>query len=261
MLVNFCKYEGAGNDFVIVDDRKKVFPAQNHDLVKKICDRRFGIGADGLMLLRPVEGYDFNMVYYNSDGKESTMCGNGGRCIAAFAHRLGIVGNSMAFLAVDGEHKAELTHNNEVRLKMKDVEAVESGNDFYYLNTGSPQYVKFVTRLNDLDVFKEGRAIRYNQRFAQEGTNVDFVEDMESYLFVRTYERGVEDETLACGTGVTASVISAYLHRKLDSFSFSQPVVVKGGNLKVSFIQSGNVFSEIWLEGPGTFVFKGEIEI
>jgi diaminopimelate epimerase len=261
MLLSFYKYQGAGNDFVILDDRNGSFPARNYELVKKLCDRRFGIGADGLMLLRSAQDNDFNMVYYNSDGKEGTMCGNGGRCIAAFAHKIGIVGNTMVFMAIDGEHKAELTNSNEVRLKMKDVDQVESGYGFYYLNTGSPHYVKFITSLDKLDVFKEGRAVRYNHRFSNEGTNVDFVEDLGSYLFVRTYERGVEDETLACGTGVVASVISAYLHRKIDSFSFVLPVITRGGNLKVSFNKSGTVFSDIWLEGPADFVFDGKFEI
>jgi len=261
MLLDFCKYEGAGNDFILLDDRVHGFPSIHHNLVKRLCDRKFGIGADGLMLLRSCQGYDFNMVYYNSDGREGSMCGNGGRCIVAFAQRLGIVKNKARFLAVDGEHLAELTSDNYVRLKMSDVSEIEAGPDFFFLNTGSPHYVTFTKQLTELDVFRAGREIRYNERFHAEGTNVDFVEDCSDYLFVRTYERGVENETLACGTGVVASVISSCLQRGNDKISCTVPVKVMGGLLQVSLIKTENVFTDIWLEGPATFVFKGQIDI
>lgn len=261
MLLDFEKYEGAGNDFILIDDRNNKFPALRYDLVKKLCDRRFGIGADGLMLLRTREGYDFEMLYYNSDGKEGSMCGNGGRCIVAFAHKLGIIDKRAKFIAIDGEHAAEAIAENYIRLKMMDVSEIETGHDYYYLNTGSPHYVTFTTNVKELDVFKAGRDIRYNQRFQETGTNVDFVEDFGEYLSVRTYERGVENETLACGTGVVASVISACLHRKNDKIACTLPIKVLGGLLKVSLNKTGNSFTDIWLEGPATFVFKGSFDI
>lgn len=261
MLLDFYKYEGAGNDFILVDDRKSSFPLLQHDLVKHLCDRRFGIGADGLMLLRSRPGYDFDMIYFNSDGREGSMCGNGGRCIAAFAQKLGIIENKARFMAVDGEHMAIISAENYVRLKMTDVSEIESGSGFYYLNTGSPHYVKFAKSVKDIDVFREGRSIRYNLRFKDVGTNVNFVEDFDDYIFVRTYERGVEDETLACGTGVVASAISACLYRHYDKISCSISVKVMGGQLKVSLNKSGNLFTDIWLEGPATFVYNGSISL
>lgn len=261
MILEFFKYEGAGNDFILLDDRTGIFPSIHYDLVKRLCDRRFGIGADGLMLLRSCAGYDFNMVYYNSDGREGTMCGNGGRCIAAFAQKLGIVQKRARFMAIDGEHLATLTAEHYVRLKMSDVRDIESGEDYYYLNTGSPHYVTFVKGLTDLDVCTKGREIRNNNRFRDQGTNVNFVEAIGDSLFVRTYERGVENETLACGTGVVAAVISAYLDRNSDKISWSVPVKVMGGQLQVSFQVQDGRFTDIWLEGPATFVYEGKITL
>jgi diaminopimelate epimerase len=261
MILEFYKYEGAGNDFILLDDRTGIFPSIHYDLVKRLCDRRFGIGADGLMLLRSCPGYDFNMVYYNSDGREGTMCGNGGRCIAAFAEKLGIVQKRARFMAIDGEHLATLMAEHYVRLKMSDVQGIESGKGYYYLNTGSPHYVTFVTGLAGLDVFTAGRDIRFNNRFREEGTNVNFVEEVGDHLFVRTYERGVENETLACGTGVVAAVISAYLKRKSDKIAWSMPVKVMGGQLQVSFTVQDDRFTDIWLEGPATYVFQGKITL
>lgn len=260
-MLEFFKYEGAGNDFILVDDRTARFPANDQDLVKRLCNMKFGIGADGLMLLRSCPGYDFEMVYYNADGRESTMCGNGGRCIAVFARKLGIIECSARFLAADGEHLADLLSDHYVKLKMSDVSDYEAGRDFYFLNTGSPHYVSFTTGLDKIDVVAAGREIRYSDRFRELGTNVNFVEEGPDYLFVRTYERGVENETQACGTGVVASVISSCLRQKDDKISYSVPVRVLGGQLKVSLKRKGNIFSDIWLEGPATFVFKGQIEI
>jgi diaminopimelate epimerase len=260
-MLEFYKYEGAGNDFILVDDRTTTFPADNHDLVKHLCDRNFGIGADGLMLLRSCPGYDFEMVYYNADGRESTMCGNGGRCIAAFARKLGIAQRRVRFLAADGEHLADLLSDHYAKLKMSDVLDFETGEDYYFLNTGSPHYVSFTTHLAAMDVVAAGRKIRYSERFREQGTNVDFVEEGSDYLFVRTYERGVENETMACGTGVVASVISACLRQGGDKISYSMPVRVLGGQLKVSLDRRGNSFTDIWLEGPASFVFKGQMKI
>ena len=261
MVAEFYKYEGAGNDFIIFDDRANFFPDQNHGLIRLLCDRRFGIGADGLILLRNQHGYDFSMLYFNADGNQSSMCGNGGRCMAAFANHLGIIHEKTRFTAVDGEHLAEMTIPGHVNLKMSDVSDIEKGPDFFYLNTGSPHYVKILSSIDALDVFSEGRKVRYNERFKGPGTNVNFVEDFGGGLFVRTYERGVENETLACGTGVVASVISASVNRNVPDGLFSLPVKVKGGNLSVSFIKSGLVYKDIWLYGPATFVFKGNIDL
>jgi diaminopimelate epimerase len=257
----FYKYEGAGNDFVVLDDRKMLFPEKRADLVKFICDRRFGVGADGLMLLRPGDGCDYNMVYYNSDGYESSMCGNGGRCLAAFAHKLGIIDSKALFTAADGVHEAEIVSDNYVRLKMIDVLNVETGKDYYYLNTGVPHYVKFLASIDKLDVFNEGRKIRYSDRFAAEGTNVDFVQEFPDHIAVRTYERGVENETLACGTGIVASVICTGIRRGINHGTFSSDVDALGGKLRVSFHRYDSRISDIWLEGPASFVFEGRIGI
>jgi len=261
MEMEFYKYEGVGNDFILIDDRTELFPRNNPGLVRFLCDRRFGIGADGLMLLRPAPEFDFQMVYYNSDGNESSMCGNGGRCIAAFARTLGIIRQEYRFMAVDGEHLAVILSDGQVRLKMVNVTEVESGNGYFYLDTGSPHYVKFVTSAGDLDILTEGRKIRYNERFKSPGTNVNFVEDLGDHIFVRTYERGVENETLACGTGVVASAICSAILAGHNHQTISVPVKTKGGLLKVSFKQDDNTFTDIWLEGPATFVFKGTVDI
>jgi diaminopimelate epimerase len=261
MELTFYKYEGAGNDFVLIDDRKMQFPEDRTDLVKFICDRHFGIGADGLMLLRLEDGYDYKMVYYNSDGNVGSMCGNGGRCLAAFAHKMGIIEMKAVFTAVDGVHEAELLSGNYVRLKMSDVTEIETGKDFYFLNTGSPHYVKFMPSISDLDVYNEGRKIRYNERFAKAGTNVDFVQEHADRISVRTYERGVEDETLACGTGIVASAICTGISKGTNHGSYSSIVNALGGQLKVSFLRNDNKITDIWLEGPATFVFKGTIQL
>lgn len=260
MVIDFQKYEGAGNDFILVDDRNLKFPREDNNLVRHLCDRRFGIGADGLMLLQNQEGYDFRMVYFNSDGREGSMCGNGGRCIASFAGKLGLAQQSMKFLAVDGEHEAETCEGNLVNLKMSDVETIETREEAYFLNTGSPHYVKFVTGLAQIDVYNEGRNIRYNDRFRREGTNVNFVEDMGDYLYIRTYERGVENETLACGTGVVASVICRAFRNQVSG-SYTVPVKAAGGNLNVRLEKKDNLYTQIWLKGPATYVFSGVIPV
>ena len=260
MKIHFYKYQGTGNDFIIIDNRNLHFKRDANDIVRKLCDRRFGIGADGLMLLQNKSGYDFEMVYYNSDGNESSMCGNGGRCIVEFARTLGLVKNKAFFIAIDGEHEAKV-EAGYISLKMNDVNQVETNPDFYFLNTGSPHYVKFKNDLETLNVFEEGKKIRYNERFKKEGTNVNFIEKIGSDLFVRTYERGVEGETFSCGTGVTAAAIIASL-KGISTSSDYCDIKTLGGNLKVKFnSNSNNTFNNIWLEGPATFVFDGDIEI
>lgn len=264
MKFHFYKYQGAGNDFVLIDNRSALFDRSNTSLVKKICDRRFGIGADGLMLLQNSEnGLDFEMVYYNADGNEGSMCGNGGRCIVAFAKFLGIMDSTCVFDAVDGIHEANTYMRGPkewVSLKMHDVDEVEEASGFYFLDTGSPHYVKVVSNLSELDVPTEGAKIRYSERFKGEGTNVNFMEIRSSgNIKVRTYERGVEDETLACGTGVTACAIVAQIHEKSDVSSYE--IEVEGGELKVKYENKAGGFSNIWLDGPADFVFEGEYEI
>lgn len=260
--MQFYKYQGTGNDFIMVDQRDKQYLTRaDVAIVRQLCDRRFGIGADGLILLQHHPDYDFEMVYFNSDGNESSMCGNGGRCLVAFAHRLGVFKNSCTFLAIDGEHEATIsTAGDWVELKMTDVKEVECGNDFYYLNTGSPHYVRFVEDLQAVDVVADGRAVRYNDRFRVEGTNVNFVEPNGMGIKVLTYERGVEDETLSCGTGVTAAAIAHYLQQD-KKVATVIPIEAKGGKLSVRFEPKAEQFTDVWLCGPATYVFEGRINI
>jgi diaminopimelate epimerase len=260
MKRTFFKYEGTGNDFILFDDRENSFDGNNSKLISRLCDRRFGIGADGLMLLRNKKGFDFEMVYFNSDGNPSSMCGNGGRCISRFANDIGAVKkNEVTFMAIDGEHTA-IIGPETVKLKMNDVSEIESGTDFFFLSTGSPHYVKFMEAVSELDVYAEGKKIRNSERFRKEGTNVNFVSPDNGGIFVRTYERGVEDETLSCGTGVTASALAASL-KGIVPATDKCAVHTRGGNLSVHFKREGNHFTNVWLEGPATFVFKGEIEL
>jgi diaminopimelate epimerase len=258
MKIVFNKYQGAGNDFVIIDNRKGIFNPDDSILVNKLCDRRFGIGADGLILISGSSKYDFEMKYFNSDGFEGTMCGNGGRCSADFAIRAGIAGKKLAFKAIDSVHKA-VSEKGIIRLQMNDVKEPHLINGSYFINTGSPHYVIFKKDIKGLDVNTEGKKIRWDEEFAPEGTNVNFVEIVKNGIYVRTFERGVEEETLSCGTGVTASAIASVLSGHIDSKTVS--VKTLGGNLSVSFNISGKVISDIWLSGPATFVYSGEIEV
>ena len=259
MMLECFKYQGTGNDFVLIDNRNQDILLTTEQ-IKWLCDRRFGIGADGLMLLELQEGVDFKMVYYNSDGNESSMCGNGGRCITAFAKRLGIIENSAKFMAIDGVHESKI-EDEFVSLKMNEVKQIETGENYYYLNTGSPHYVKFVDDIDNFDVFTEGKKIRYNDRFKEEGTNVNFIQKTEHELVVRTYERGVENETLSCGTGVTAAALVAALTGNSTTKN-NCAIKTLGGNLNVTFekVLESN-FYNIWLEGSAVFVFKTSIKI
>jgi diaminopimelate epimerase len=258
MTITFNKYQGTGNDFIIIDNRKGFFNTNDTRLVNKLCDRRFGIGADGLMLISNHPEYDFEMKYYNSDGKEGTMCGNGGRCAAAFAFKTGIAGKSQKFMAVDGIHLAEI-ENNIVSLQMQDVRNIETVGGNYFLNTGSPHYVVFRKDAESMDVYGEGKKLRWADDFAPGGTNVNFVKAEKKFLYVRTFERGVEDETLSCGTGVTASAIAAVLSGHFDTIPV--PIKTKGGDLAVSFEKDREIIKNIWLRGPGTYVFEGKIDV
>lgn len=256
----FYKYQGAGNDFIMVDNRNMAFNHHYPEKLAKLCDRRFGVGGDGIMFLEPCEGFDFKMVYYNADGNPSSMCGNGGRCIVAFAKYLGIINNETNFLAVDGTHYAKISEKGDwVSLHMIDVEQINKDGDDFVLNTGSPHYVKFTDDVAAKNVFTEGRAIRYNTTYNTEGININFVEDKDDYLFVRTYERGVEDETYACGTGATA-VALANAYAKHKTGYTETPIKVLGGDLNIKFNYDGTKFDNIFLEGPALFVFAGEVE-
>ena len=260
----FTKYQGTGNDFVLIDDRNNTFPTHNQALVAQLCHRRFGIGADGLILLQSHADYDFRMVYFNADGAEGSMCGNGGRCIVRFAHELGLFKTRTRFLAVDGEHLAEID-GDEVRLKMSNVptpsnaSVTEPGTSLF-LDTGSPHVIQFVERLASYDVVSEGRLLRNDAAFSPGGTNVNFTELLTGdSLFVRTYERGVEDETYSCGTGVTAAALMAHRQHGLSS-----PVAIRtpGGNLRVTFTPDANgSFTDIYLIGPAQRVFSGNVTL
>ena len=258
MLLHFYKYQGTGNDFVIIDNRDGSIQLSNKQ-VALLCDRHFGIGADGLMLLNKHDSYDFEMIYYNADGAPGTMCGNGGRCLTKFAFDKGIQPNKYSFIASDGEHEAVIDANGWVHLKMIDVQEISKLNEATVLNTGSPHYILPVSDLSNYDVFTEGKKIRYNNTYNEKGINVNFVEWNENELFVRTYERGVENETFSCGTGVTAAAIAM----SADSSGLQETKIrTLGGSLLIKFNKiDAQHFTDVWLCGPASFVYNGQITI
>lgn len=254
MKIEFYKYQGTGNDFVIIDNRNESFPKKSIELISQMCDRRFGIGADGLILLENHASLDFTMHYFNADGNLGSMCGNGGRCIVRFAEYLNIIKDQTTFEAIDGIHKATLDNEN-VSLKMNDVSDVEVSANHVFLDTGSPHHVQHVEDLENYDVKKEGAGIRY-ATYGKTGANVNFVEAIEKDTFaVRTYERGVEGETLSCGTGVTAVAIALFETNKTNSDSIN--LETKGGMLNVIFNKKDTGYSDVYLKGPASQVFKG----
>lgn len=258
MKIFFYKYQGTGNDFVMIDNRQDTFPKNYTKLIAHLCDRRFGIGADGLILLENHAELDFKMVYYNSDGNESSMCGNGGRCLVAFAKQMNVISDEATFEAVDGLHFATIDKDGIVSLQMTDVEDVKVENNYTFLNTGSPHHVTLVDDLQNFEVKSEGSKIRYSDLYGNAGSNVNFVKQLDNNIFsVRTYERGVEDETLSCGTGVTAVAIAMYKTGKSSSKEIN--LNVEGGKLKVKFDVENNKFTNVFLIGPATFVFEGTI--
>lgn len=260
MTLEFYKYQGTGNDFVMVDNRSLFFPKQNTELIEKLCDRRFGIGADGLILLENDTETDFKMVYYNSDGNESSMCGNGGRCLVAFAKQLNVIENATTFIATDGLHHATVAPDGLVSLQMIDVAEIKITPEYVFLNTGSPHHVQIVEDLKNYNIKEQGAAIRYGALYGKAGSNVNFVSQINDNTFaVRTYERGVEDETLACGTGVTAVAIA--MHATGVTAATRINTNVEGGKLEVSFEKNGSQYTQVFLKGPAAFVFKGQIEI
>jgi len=257
MQLSFYKYQGTGNDFVLIDNRKLLFPKNDTKFINCLCDRKFGVGADGLILLEHDAEHDFKMVYYNADGNESSMCGNGGRCIVAFANFLGIIKNETTFMAIDGKHYATI-ENDIVDLQMKDVLNIQKHNEYVFLDTGSPHHVQFKDDIEQFDIKKEGAAIRYGAPYFDEGANVNFVKKVSDAEFrVRTYERGVEDETLSCGTGVTAVALA--MHSLQETNANEITLQVEGGTLNVSFQNDATSYTNIFLKGKATQVFKGEI--
>jgi len=257
MTLTFYKYQGTGNDFVILDNRNNIYNKKDTKLTAHLCDRRFGIGADGLILLENDENSDFKMVYFNADGNESSMCGNGGRCIVAFAKFLNIIEKTTSFMAIDGLHHA-IIDNGIVELQMQNVAIIEDHNSYLFLDTGSPHHIQMEDNLGQLDVKSVGAKIRYGSPYNKAGSNVNFVSKInESKLAIRTYERGVEDETLSCGTGVTAAALA--MHYKGEILGNEAHLETQGGQLKVRFEARDKGYSNIWLIGPATQVFKGTI--
>jgi len=257
MTIPFYKYQGTGNDFIMIDNRQSVFPKNNAKLVAVLCDRRFGIGADGLILLENDNLPDFKMVYFNADGNQGSMCGNGGRCTVAFAKYLDIISDTATFTAVDGRHEA-LLDEGRVSLQMQEVSEIVIKPNAIFLDTGSPHHVQLVKGLEDFEVFREGKKLRYGL-YGKSGSNINFVEQIDDTTFsVRTYERGVEDETLSCGTGVTAVALA--MHNTGRTAANEVTVKTRGGDLKVEFEQDGDYYKNIYLIGPAEQVFKGEIE-
>lgn len=258
MILPFYKYNGTGNDFIMIDNRSGLFDSSNTELIQKLCTRHFGVGADGLILLENHPEYDFRMVYFNSDGNESTMCGNGGRCIIRFASDLKIIQNETSFIAIDGPHKG-IVKGDVISLQMQDVSSVLKTDQHTELDTGSPHYVSFMNRLPEDDFVAIARKIRRSAPYVKDGINVNFAQTSNGQITMRTYERGVEDETLACGTGATAVAIAAYHNGLVPNNSI--PIQVQGGQLNVSFDSHNNQYKNIWLTGPAEYVFEGTVKI
>ncbi|MBP2833930.1 diaminopimelate epimerase [Aquimarina sp. U1-2] len=261
MTLTFYKYQGTGNDFIIIDNRDPKVSKNDTKLFARLCDRKFGIGADGLMLLEQPKNDedDFTMVYFNADGNESSMCGNGGRCLVAFAANLGIITTKAIFTAIDGKHHAEIK-NGSVHLQMQDVSEIEIYDSHLFLDTGSPHHVTLVEELSGFDVKNTGKKIRNGAPYFDAGSNVNFVEKNSTSSFaVRTYERGVEDETLSCGTGVTAVALAMHATQLTSEREIS--IHTQGGELTVTFSKDQNGYKNIFLIGPAEQVFKGEINV
>ncbi len=258
----FEKYHGAGNDFIMIKDMDNTIRLSTEEITF-LCNRRLGVGADGMIIVRNDADMDYRMHYYNADGRESTMCGNGGRCVAAFAYNQKISGINQRFNGPDGAHSARINSHNgsefSITLKLNDVEAINSGQGFFTLNTGSPHYISFTHSIDTMDVKSQGRKIRFSSQFAPDGLNVNFVEEKNGKLYVRTYERGVEDETLSCGTGVTAAALAWAKQKNLVTGTI--PIITRGGEMQVSFRNDNNIFSSIFLSGPAIRVFEGSFDI
>lgn len=258
MTYTFYKYQGTGNDFVMIDNRQDEINKNDTKLINFLCDRRFGIGADGLILLENHDELDFKMVYFNADGNESSMCGNGGRCLVAFAKFLEIIDSKTTFEAIDGIHHA-IIDGDIVKLQMQNVDSVEKFDSHVFLDTGSPHHVQFESDLVNFDIKNKGAKIRYGEPYNEAGSNVNFVKKINDDEFaVRTYERGVEDETLSCGTGVTAVALAMNYLGETEKNLIT--LKTEGGNLQVSFDKDDDSYKNVWLIGPAKRVFKGTIE-
>ncbi|MEP1487303.1 MAG: diaminopimelate epimerase [Algibacter sp.] len=256
MQQTFYKYQGTGNDFVMIDNRQQTFDKNNTERITFLCDRRFGIGADGLILLENHDELDFKMIYHNADASKS-FCGNGARCAVAFAKQLGVINDSATFEAIDGVHNATIS-DGIVKLHMGDVDTVEKYENHVFLDTGSPHHVQFEDNIEDFDIKSIGAEIRYGTPYNEIGSNVNFVKKINNETFrVRTYERGVEDETLSCGTGVTAVALAMHAREKTTESLIN--LNVQGGKLQVSFDVEEGAYSNIWLIGPAKLVFQGHI--
>ena len=259
MKIKFQKYQGTGNDFIIINNNRLSFPNKNKDLIKHLCDRKFGIGSDGLILINPSEKTDFEMIYFNSDGNLGSMCGNGARCSVKFAQNQKIIKSNTIFNACDGNHNATI-NKDLITLSMKPVDKIKTFNNDLFLDTGSPHYIRFVENIEGFNVYNEGKLIRNSSEFKDEGVNVNFVQIIsENEFSVRTFERGVEDETLSCGTGVTAVALAMVHLKKTNSKKLK--IKTRGGELTVEFNNSENGYSEIYLTGSVKMIFSGEIEI
>ena len=266
MIIPFYKMHGTGNDFIVIDNRTHLIQkySDNQQLIYNLCHRHFGIGADGLILLNTKVGYHFEMVYFNADGRVGSMCGNGGRCAVAVANFLNISPGKVEFWSGGNAYQASIIKKKKnetfVKLRMNDVTLFEKHDNYIFMDTVSPHHIEFVENVEAMDIVEAGRPIRYSDLYAPAGTNVDFVELNPDYIFVRTYERGVEDETLSCGTGVVASSIASYISEHYDKTTEFR-IKTLGGELKVSFTYKNNIFTDIFLEGPAELVFKGELEL
>jgi|TARA_B110000902_G_scaffold189187_1_gene214150 diaminopimelate epimerase len=253
--ITFYKYQGTGNDFIITSDIYEVSTEQ----IIQLCDRKYGIGADGLIVLKKSESVDFDMMYYNADGTES-FCGNGSRCAVMHAKYLGWTEDKCLFNSNDGKHTA-IIEGEEVRLQMHDVDMVLVEDEGYILNTGSPHYIAYTEEIDELDLITAAHAIRYNETFSETGINVNYLEARNGIIYIRTYERGVENETLSCGTGVTAAAIAHYLEKESTLKKVSQKIQTKGGPLTVTFEKKQKTFENIYLCGPAVRVYEGEIDL
>ena len=255
MEQTFYKYQGTGNDFILIDDRANVFPLQYVSLVARLCDRRFGIGADGLILIQNAATSDFKMVYFNADGNESSLCGNGARCTIAFANFLNCIEDKTTFEAVDGLHSAHID-GDIISLQMHDVSKIQAFENHTFLDTGSPHHVEMVEKLKTFDVYGNGKRIREGSPYYMTGANVNFVEQLAKDQFaIRTYERGVEDETLSCGTGATAVALAMYENKKTTATKIK--INVQGGVLEIQFEVTDKGYSQIFLSGPAEQVYSG----
>ena len=258
MQLNFHKYQGAGNDFIVIDDRELIFPSEDKALIAKLCDRRFGIGSDGILLIQNRENADLRIDFLNPDGSRS-FCGNGSRCGLRFAAHLGLIKSNCTFTASDGRHEGRLTEDL-VHIAMRDVSVVQRNEFGTELYTGSPHLIRFVEDIDLVDVDAEGAAIRYNEVYKEEGINVNFVQHIApDTLQIRTYERGVEGETLACGTGVTAAALAKASQERIERKEIF--VKARGGDLSVRFEKDGSGFKNIWLTGPAVKVYEGSVDI